>query len=107
MDTPSCKMPDFAVEAYSSTCVRDQCDRPMFGALNICPETLSLDPADTYRQISMIIHEFLHMLGFSSSLFRYFRNSDGTPKLPRDPRDPSRVLGEISWSCTSAQNWMF
>merc|ERR1719353_1091717 len=62
-DTKSCKLStglgSSTIEAYSSTCVRDQCDRPLFGALNLCRESLSVDPADTWRQISILIHEFV------------------------------------------------
>jgi leishmanolysin-like peptidase len=110
-DTKSCKLStglgSSTIEAYSSTCVRDQCDRPLFGALNLCRESLSVDPADAWRQISILIHEFVHMLGFSSALFRYFRNADGTPRLDRDPTDESKVMGEVPWSCSSAEEWRY
>jgi len=92
--------------AHAATCVKDQCDRPIFGVVNYCADSLSLNPKDIDRQISMSIHELAHALAFTSNLFGYFRNPDGTPKLPRDPIDSSLLRDRVHWSCTgTSYSW--
>jgi len=87
-------------QAHASSCVKDQCDRPIFGWVNFCPGVISLDPRDNSRQVSTAIHELAHALAFSSQLFGHFRKPDGTPRLPRDPNDPTKLRDSVRWSCS-------
>jgi len=93
-DTASCGA---ATQAYAGSCVQDQCDRPIFGYINFCLSKLAEGES---MMVATAIHEFAHILGFSSSLFRYFRHVDGSPKIPRDAQDDSIVQGEVKWTCT-------
>ena len=43
---------------------------------------------------STAVHELAHVLAFSSSHFRNFRNADGSPMIPRQPQER---FGEIFW----------
>lgn len=95
-DSYDCKN---SVLAHSVSCVKDQCDRPIFGNTNFCLSQVSLDPADTHRQILLTVHELAHHLVFSSGLFPYFRNADGSPKLPRLVSDSSQLEDTVRWSC--------
>lgn len=102
-DTAGC---DGDTQAYASSCVQDQCDRPIFGVINFCLSKISLEEADTDKQVATAIHEAMHALGFSSDLFKYFRNADGTPKFPRDTTDPTKFQGQIRWTCSgSSYTW--
>mmetsp|Transcript_46643 Transcript_46643/g.148944 ORF Transcript_46643/g.148944 Transcript_46643/m.148944 type:complete len:747 (+) Transcript_46643:85-2325(+) len=87
--------------AHASACVKDQCDRPIFGWVNFCTSMVSLHPKDVDRQVSTAIHELAHALAFSSHLFGFFRNVDGTPKMQRDESDPKMLKHRVHWSCSA------
>lgn len=91
--------------AYATSCVRDQCDRPIFGHVNFCLSQVDLSGDKTDALVSTAVHELAHNLVFSSDLFRYFRNSDGTPKLPRDSDD--NVENEVEWWCSNADSYEY
>eukprot|EP00450_Noctiluca_scintillans_P029020 CAMPEP_0194556320 /NCGR_PEP_ID=MMETSP0253-20130528/98683_1 /TAXON_ID=2966 /ORGANISM="Noctiluca scintillans" /LENGTH=798 /DNA_ID=CAMNT_0039403823 /DNA_START=380 /DNA_END=2779 /DNA_ORIENTATION=+ len=91
--------------AYATNCVRDQCDRPIFGHVNFCLSQVDLSGDKTDALVSTAVHELAHNLVFSSDLFRYFRNSDGTPKLPRDSEDD--VEDEVEWWCSSSTDYEY
>jgi hypothetical protein len=69
----------------AGTCWRDQGDRPIAGAIVVCPEVLGLSQ-DTL--LALLAHEALHALGFSSSMFPYFRDctAERTPLGLCQPR---------------------
>jgi len=91
--------PKSDLQAYASWCVKDQCDRPIFASINFCASKLSLDHDKVDAQVSSVVHELAHAMAFSSSLFKYFRHEDGTPRLERDPADQDAFPGEVRWSC--------
>ena len=70
--------------AYAYACMRDQFDRPVFGAANICPSGLSTSLAERDYQVGVVVHELIHALGFDSSSWPLFRNADGSPQTPRE-----------------------
>lgn len=70
--------------AYAGTCVRDQYDRPTFGAVNFCPSDVSAEAGEWESQLTVALHELLHALGFSRTSWALFRHADGTPRTPRD-----------------------
>ena len=88
--------------ALASACTLDQFDRPIVGFMNFCLDHdvsenleylqdiyqgfLDVDLKDDHIQIpkaSVATHELGHVLGFTSWMFKYFRNEDGTPRTPR------------------------
>lgn len=91
------------VQAHATTCVKDQCDRPTFGLINFCRTKISIKEEDTDRQVTTAVHELAHALAFSSHHFQYFRNADGTPKLPREAHDPSLLRDAIPWKCSFSE----
>ena len=47
--------------------------RPIAGHANLCPSSISLKPQELEILLSTVKHEMLHALGFSVSLFAFFR----------------------------------
>jgi hypothetical protein len=89
---PSC---NFAVAA-AYTCRRDQHDRPVAGAINVCPDALHRNAARDADLVQLLLHEVAHVLGFNAVAFAFFRDcnatnapvsSDANVCPPRTPRD--------------------
>lgn len=57
--------------------------RPIAGHANLCPDSISTKSQDLETLLSTVKHEILHALGFSVSLYSYFRDKDGRPLTPR------------------------
>ena len=62
--------------AYAAHCQQESTlDRPVAGHTNICPAAIKPGhPEDAAVLASTVKHELLHALGFSSSLFAFFRD---------------------------------
>lgn len=58
-------------------------NRPIAGHANLCPESISTKTQDLETFLSTVKHEILHALGFSVSLYAYFRDRDGKPLTKR------------------------
>lgn len=58
--------------------------RPIAGHANLCPRSISTKLPELDVLISTVKHEILHALGFSVSLFAFYRDSKGFPLTPRD-----------------------
>ena len=70
--------------AYAAHCQQEgDLDRPVAGHTNICPEAISNIERDIQSLESTLKHELLHAFGFSSSLFAFFRDSDGESRTER------------------------
>ncbi|XP_059085081.1 leishmanolysin-like peptidase [Tigriopus californicus] len=86
--------------AYAAHCQQEiEFDRPVAGHTNICPAAIK--PDEVQGLSSTFKHELLHALGFSSSLFAFFRDSRGDPLTPRgsDGKPPiNRKLQLRQWS---------
>eukprot|EP01137_Pigoraptor_chileana_P037188 Opistho-2@33885 len=82
--TPNACVPGGYVLAYAAPCRKDQLDRTVAGYINFCPDRLSADPNDWDDQVATAVHEMMHVLGFSSYGFAYFRDENGTPRTTRD-----------------------
>lgn len=89
--------------AYAAHCAQDaKTDRPVAGHANLCPSSISTSPTDLKALIATVKHELTHVLGFSVSLFAYFRDEHGQPLTERDsvpgpiPVDPK--TGYAKWS---------
>lgn len=90
--TSHCKKQD--VVAYAAVCQQEQSlDRPVAGFVNFCEENLS-DTIHFSHLLAIIKHEIFHALGFSSSLYGYYRADDGTPLTNR--RSDGRPI--VKWS---------
>lgn len=71
--------------AYAAHCAQDvKTDRPVAGHANLCPSSISTDPKDLKALIATVKHELTHVLGFSVSLFAYYRDASGRPLTERD-----------------------
>ena len=58
--------------------------RPIAGHANLCPRSISTKLPELDVLISTVKHEILHALGFSVSLFAFYRDGRGNPLTPRD-----------------------
>lgn len=69
--------------AYAAHCQQEsELDRPIAGHTNICPQALNSTKIDSL--VSTIRHELLHALGFSASLYAFYRDENGQPRTARD-----------------------
>lgn len=88
--------------AYAAHCQQEATlDRPIAGHTNICPKAIKDTKNDIQGLASTIKHEMLHALGFSSSLFAFFRDKEGKPLTERgeDGKPPINQRLQIrQWS---------
>lgn len=81
--------------AYAAHCQQEATlDRPIAGHANLCPDSISTKPQELQTLISTVKHEILHALGFSVSLFAFFRDDEGNPRTPRNPDTGKPHLNE-------------
>lgn len=72
--------------AYAAACQQESAlDRPVVGFINICPEKVTASELRTsYNEVlATLKHEIFHALGFSPSLYAFFRSKTGDPLTPR------------------------
>lgn len=69
--------------AYASHCFQDEDDRPIAGYINFCRSAM-LSNRDWDGDVGTAVHELLHVMGFSSHAFPWFRDDLGLPRTPRD-----------------------
>lgn len=86
------------VLAYASTCQQEQAlDRPVAGFVNFCGEKLAR--GFHYRHMLAVVkHEIFHAIGFSSSLYGFYRADNGmrlTARLP-DGRPVSKWSDKVN-----------
>lgn len=78
-----------SIYAQAEVCRRDQYDRPVLGAVNLCPDVMSAADADL---VPLIMHEMIHVLGFATNMMPFFYscsfNGNNQPFncTPREPR---------------------
>lgn len=77
--------------AYAAHCQQEtELDRPVAGHTNICPGAITTEERDILALTETLKHELLHALGFSSSLFAFYRDKQGKPLTERaDDGNPS------------------
>ncbi|XP_077284590.1 leishmanolysin-like peptidase, invadolysin isoform X2 [Arctopsyche grandis] len=81
--------------AYAAHCQQESAlDRPIAGHANFCPSELSTRLQDLGSMLSTVQHEMLHALGFSLSLYAFYRDDEGNPLTPRRPDTGSPPLNE-------------
>jgi Leishmanolysin len=68
--------------AFASTCFLDgdNNNRPIVGIITFNINYISVESEDWDQSISVSIHEFFHLLGFSSSLLDFYVDEDGNTK---------------------------
>ncbi|RXG73912.1 Leishmanolysin-like peptidase [Armadillidium vulgare] len=82
LETDRCKK-GFTV-AYAAHCQQESTlDRPIAGHVNLCPFSISIKKQEVQTLLSTVKHEILHALGFSVSLYAYFRDDNGEPLTER------------------------
>ncbi|XP_063220729.1 leishmanolysin-like peptidase [Bacillus rossius redtenbacheri] len=70
--------------AYAAHCQQEAAlDRPIAGHANLCPRKISTKPQELAILLSTVKHEILHALGFSVSLYAFYRDEQGRPLTPR------------------------
>ena len=57
--------------------------RPIAGHANLCPSSISTKRQELDILLSTVKHEMLHALGFSVSLFAFYRDKNGQPLTER------------------------
>lgn len=57
--------------------------RPIAGHANLCPGAISTKAQELETLVSTVKHEILHALGFSISLYAFYRDDDGNPLTER------------------------
>lgn len=102
--------------AYAAHCQQETAlDRPIAGHANLCPLSInSTKPQELETLLSTVKHEILHALGFSVSLYAFYRDAQGNPLTPRRPDTGKPTLNEklqtYQWSdrvirTITRQNW--
>jgi len=88
--------------AYAAHCQQEaELDRPVAGHTNICPDAIRKPERDVKSLTSTLKHELLHALGFSSSLFAFFRDKEGNPLTERGEDGKPPINAELQvrqWS---------
>ncbi|XP_050546786.1 leishmanolysin-like peptidase [Daktulosphaira vitifoliae] len=88
--------------AYAAHCQQESSlDRPIAGHANLCPESISTKPQELEVLLSTVKHEILHALGFSVSLFAFYRDVNGYPLTPREDNGKPRLNEKLQarqWS---------
>lgn len=96
--------------AYASHCQQESgLDRPIAGHANLCPESISTSRQELEILLSTVKHEILHALGFSVSLYAFYRDREGNPLTERSPETGKPPLNEAlqtyQWSEKVIQNF--
>lgn len=88
--------------AYAAHCQQESAlDRPIAGHANLCPGSISTKRQELDILLSTVKHEMLHALGFSVSLFAFYRDSAGRPLTPRGDNGKPKLNEELQtrqWS---------
>lgn len=85
MQTEKCNKSKSLTVAYASHCQQESAlDRPIAGHANLCPNSISVKRQELETMLSTVKHEILHALGFSLSLYAFYRDKNGEPLTPRN-----------------------
>eukprot|EP00095_Tigriopus_kingsejongensis_P009354 snap_masked-scaffold488_size158317-processed-gene-0.2 protein:Tk09354 transcript:snap_masked-scaffold488_size158317-processed-gene-0.2-mRNA-1 annotation:"conserved hypothetical protein" len=88
--------------AYAAHCQQESAlDRPIAGHANLCPGSISTKRQELDVLLSTVKHEMLHALGFSVSLFAFYRDKEGQPLTPRGENGKPNLNEELQtrqWS---------
>ncbi|KNC47471.1 uncharacterized protein AMSG_02488 [Thecamonas trahens ATCC 50062] len=73
-------------QAVGVECLQNQLGRPLAGHLNVAPQYI--DPNDLQGAVDVVLHEALHILGFSFSKFSAYLNEFGELYADESPARP-------------------
>ncbi|KAG8176210.1 hypothetical protein JTE90_012212 [Oedothorax gibbosus] len=76
------------VQAYGSYCRLNNENRPVAGLLNLCPLKFSKKLLKASHYFNVIMHEVIHILGFSQHLFSKFKRCDS---IASDCETPKKI----------------
>lgn len=68
--------------------------RPIAGHANLCPKSITTKSQELETLLSTVKHEILHALGFSASLYAFYRDENGEPRTPRRSDTGKPLLNE-------------
>jgi leishmanolysin-like peptidase len=100
------------VIAFAGACqLESSLDRPIAGFINFCPDNLEGTTRDFLFDVAK--HELFHAIAFSSSLFPFWRDSNGEPRTQRDddglpPIDPKtnmHITGPSTVTTVNYTDW--
>ncbi len=97
VEWPTCTGEYLADASYCST---DQYDRPTAALLHLCIDDSFFLERSLERDISTVMHELGHALGFNTQSMAHFRRPDGTPITER--KDGDVVDSEVE--CTGPRH---
>ena len=80
-------------------------DRPVAGNVNFCPEGIARNRNGLQYISSVTKHEILHALGFSSSLFPFWHDSNGQPRTERNGLQPPTSAGDSTIRQLTYPDW--
>ncbi|XP_056646340.1 leishmanolysin-like peptidase [Diorhabda sublineata] len=81
--------------SYAAHCQQESAlDRPIAGHANLCPNSISTKRQELEILLSTVKHEILHALGFSVSLYAFYRDAEGRPLTQRSPETGKPPLNE-------------
>lgn len=91
--------------AYAAHCQQESAlDRPIAGHANLCPDSISTKPQELDTLLSTVKHEILHALGFSVSLYAFFRDEWGKPRTPRKRDTGKPYLGQLIFAFSTNES---
>jgi leishmanolysin-like peptidase len=68
--------------ATAFACRWDECDRPVMGAVNICPRAVDPSSEKSVQSLfSTLAHEMTHVFGFNAENYQYMRHVLGSPRI--------------------------
>ncbi|XP_064398693.1 leishmanolysin-like peptidase isoform X2 [Halichondria panicea] len=91
--------------AFASSCqLESELDRPIAGFINFCPGSYDNLDDDTLTRNGL--HEVLHVLVFSPTLYPWFRDENGNPRTERDEFDfPPGEAGNTTVQTETYTDW--
>ncbi|XP_053486104.1 ciliated left-right organizer metallopeptidase [Ictalurus furcatus] len=89
--TDKCRA-DSSVLAYSAHCQSDSEGRPLAGVMVICREPLSIEGFSHEHMVQTVIHELLHVLGFSKELFSKWTDRSLSSQMGMDSSSHGQVI---------------
>ncbi|XP_053537798.1 ciliated left-right organizer metallopeptidase [Ictalurus punctatus] len=78
--------------AYSAHCQSDSEGRPVAGVMVICREPLSIEGFSHEHMVQTVIHELLHVLGFSKELFSKWTDRSLSSQMGMDSSSHGQVI---------------
>ena len=93
--------------AFATHCeLESTIERPVAGNVNFCPEGIARNRNGLQYISSVTKHEILHAIGFSSSLFPFWHDSNGQPRTQRNGQQLPTEAGQSTIRNLTYSGWM-